>query len=116
MHRFALHNDEVVEAGSACVSPGQVGLLSGWGVFSTIRVYEGVLFAFEKHWQRMQRDAKLLRVPFPADAAWLERRLLQLLEANNVKNASLRAYVVRNKGAFWQGPGITRDFDLIAFT
>ena len=116
MHRFVLHNDELVEAGSACISPGQVGLLAGWGVFSTIRVYEGVLFAFEKHWQRMQRDSRLFRIPFPTDPEWLESRLLRLVEANNARHASLRAYVVRNKGAFWQGPGITRDFDLIAFS
>jgi branched-chain amino acid aminotransferase len=116
MHRFALHNDVIVDAGSACLSPGQVGLMSGWGVFSTIRVYDGVLLAFEKHWTRMQHDAKLLRVPFPADASWLKSRLLRLLEANGTNNASMRVYVVRNKGTFWQGPGVTRDFDLIAFT
>src|SRR5690242_19814141 len=110
MHRFVLHNDEIIEVASTCISPGQVGFLSGWGVFSTIRVYDGVLFAFEKHWQRMQRDAKLFRVPFPAEPDWLERRLLQLLEANGAKKASLWAYVIRNKGSFWQGPGITRDF------
>ncbi len=116
MHRFALHNDDIVDAGAACLSPGQVGLLSGWGVFSTIRVYDGVLFAFEKHWERMHRDAKLFRVPFPADPAWLESGLMRLLEANQVRNASLRVYIVRNKGTFWEGPDIARQFDLIAFT
>jgi hypothetical protein len=38
MHRFLLHNDEIRDAGDPMVSPGQVGLMTGWGVFSTLRV------------------------------------------------------------------------------
>src|SRR5580692_3631435 len=68
MHRFLLHNDEIRDTGDRIVSPGQVGLLNGWGVFSTIRVYDGVLFAWDRHFARMQRDALRLRVPFPASS------------------------------------------------
>ena len=116
MHRYLLHNDEIRDARDLCLSPGQVGLLSGWGVFSTIRVYDGVLFAWERHFARMQRDAALLRVPFPKDASWLEERLFRLIEANRAQEATLRVVVVRNRGGMWEGPGVTRDFDLIAFT
>src|SRR5436305_316583 len=38
MHRFILHNDEIHEASEKLLSAGQVGLLSGWGVFTTIEV------------------------------------------------------------------------------
>jgi branched-chain amino acid aminotransferase len=72
MHRFLLHNDEICDASARDLSPGQVGLLAGWGVFSTLRVYDGVMFAFEHHWERMQRDAARMRVPFPAQPEWLE--------------------------------------------
>jgi branched-chain amino acid aminotransferase len=116
MHRYLLHNDSVREASEKLVSPGQVGLLAGWGVFSTVRVSKGVLFAFERHFARMQRDARLMRVPFPSDIDWLRERLLKLIEANDAQNATLRVVVVRNKGGVWEGPGIERDFDLIAFT
>ncbi len=116
MHRFVLHNDDVLDAHQNCLSPGQVGLLSGWGVFSTIRIAEGVLFAFERHWDRMQRDAAKLHVPFPSDPAWLKTRLLRLVEANSAWNATLRVVVLRNHGGLWEGPDLARDFDLIAFT
>ena len=116
MHRYLLYNDGILDAGSVCLKPGQVGLFTGWGVFSTLRVYDGVLFAFERHWARMQRDAKLFRVPFPAEPEWLESRLLRLVEANGAHNGTLRVYLVRNKGGIWEGPGITRDFDIAAFT
>lgn len=116
MHRYLLHNDQILEAREKCVTPGQVGLLAGWGVFSTLRVFDGVLFAFERHWERMKRDAALLRVPFPAEPSIMERGLRSLVEANGAQDATLRVVVARNRGGMWEGPGIETDFDLVAFT
>lgn len=116
MHRYLLHNDQTLNAADNIVSPGQVGLLNGWGVFSTLRVYDGVLFAWPRHWKRMQHDAQRMRVPFPAEPEWLEDRLLRLVEANGAWNSTLRVVIVRNRGGMWEGPAATRPFDLIAFT
>ncbi len=115
MHRFILHNDEVCEASAKVLSPSQVGLLSGWGVFSTLRVADGVLFAWERHWDRMLRDAHALHIPFPADPDRLRSDLLRLVRANGVVNGTLRIVVVRNRGGIWEGPN-DRDFDVIALT
>ena len=68
MHRFLLHNGDIRDTSENLVSPGQVGLLNGWGVFSTLRVKDGVLFAWERHYARMRKDAELMHIPFPADA------------------------------------------------
>jgi branched-chain amino acid aminotransferase len=121
MHRFLLHNDDIRDAGDLSLSAGQVGLLSGWGVFSTLRVYDGVMFAFERHWERMRRDAARMRVPFPAQPEFLESRLQRLIESNQPApgqplNATLRVVVVRDRGGLYTGPAVTRDFDVIAFT
>jgi branched-chain amino acid aminotransferase len=116
MHRFLLHNDEILDAHQKSLSAGQVGLLNGWGVFSTIRVQEGVLCAFERHWDRMQRDAARMHVPFPTDRDAVRARLSRLIEANSAWNATLRVVVVRNRGGLFEGPDLARDFELIAFT
>jgi branched-chain amino acid aminotransferase len=117
MHRFLLHNDDIRDTGDRVVSPGQVGLLNGWGVFSTLRVQDGVLFCWDRHWERMQRDAVRLRVPFPSDARWLEDRLYKLIEANRAPNCTLRVVIVRNRGGMWEGPAAAeRAFDTIALT
>ncbi len=113
MHRLILHNDDIRDSAERVLSPGQVGLLSGWGVFSTLRVAAGVPFAFERHFARMRRDAELLRVPFPSDPEWMRSRLLRLIEANRASEATLRVVVVRHRGGIWQGPDTGRDFDLI---
>ena len=116
MHRFLLHNGAIRETRETLISPGQVGFLNGWGVFSTLRVAEGVLFAFERHYDRMQHDAKLLRIPFPFSPGELKRQLLSLVEANDAVNATLRVAVIRNKGNPFEDPSIARDVDLVAFT
>jgi len=116
MHEYILHNEHIVPAASRVLSPGQVGLLAGWGVFSTIRVAEGILFAWERHYDRMKHDAALLHVPFPEDASAMRNSLYQLIEANRASNATLRVVVVRNRGGYWEGPGLERDYDLIALT
>ena len=116
MHPLLLHNDEIRDAREPGLMPGQTGLMAGWGVFSTIRVCQGVLFAYERHFERMRFDAEALHVPFPSDPAWMQSRLLKLVEANHAPDATLRVCVVRNKGGQFEGPGIERDFDLIAFT
>jgi branched-chain amino acid aminotransferase len=116
VHRFVLHNDEIRDASDKLLAAGQVGLLSGWGVFSTIRVVDGVLFAFERHWARMRKDAAALRVPLPSDPEQVRHKLLELIEANRAFDATLRLVVVRNTGGMWEGPGIGRASDLIALT
>ena len=116
MHRFVLHNEEIRDASDKLLAPGQVGLLSGWGVFSTLRVAGGVLFAFERHWARMRKDAAALRVPLPPDPELVRRKLLELVEANQAFDATLRVVVVRNTGGMWEGPGVGRSSDLIALT
>ncbi len=116
MHRFLLHNGEIRNTQEPLLSPGQVGFLNGWGVFSTLRVANGVLFAYERHYERMKRDAVRLRVPFELSASGLHDSLLKLIDANNAFDATLRVSIVRNKGGLFESPGLTRDADTVAFT
>ena len=116
IHRHILWNGQITEAADACLKPGQVGLLSGWGVFSTFRVMNGALFAWERHWARMTRDAKLLNIAMPEDAGKVYQDVLRLLQANDVSVATVRLVVVRNGGGLWEGPGSGLESDTIALT
>jgi branched-subunit amino acid aminotransferase/4-amino-4-deoxychorismate lyase len=116
MHPYLLHHDEIRPVQDHVIAPGQVGFLNGWGVFTTIRVYDGTMFAWERHWARISRDARKMHVPIPEDPAWLEAQLHKLIEANRANEATLRVAIVRNKGGMFEGPNIERDFTVVAFT
>lgn len=117
IHAHILHNGEICQATVPLLTAGQVGLLSGWGVFSTLRVKDGALFAFERHWARMLRDARLLNVAMPPDEVAVEQVLMELVRANRAPNCTLRLVVVRNSGGMWTGPQTDGSAsDLIALT
>ncbi|MGA7413252.1 MAG: aminotransferase class IV [Bryobacteraceae bacterium] len=116
MHAYLLHNGEIHATSEKLISPGQVGFMNGWGVFTTIRVYDGVLFAYQRHYERIERDAVRMRVPLDISAHDLEEMLLRLVEANHAANATLRVAIVRNKGGLFEAPGIERAADIVAFT
>jgi branched-chain amino acid aminotransferase len=116
VHRHLLHNGQIRDTTELLLSPGQVGFLNGWGIFTTLRVADGVLFAFDRHYRRMQRDAASVRVPFAFSAPELEKILLSVVDANHAFNATLRVAVVRNRGGLFEAPQLTRDADLVAFT
>ena len=116
LHTHILHNETVRDAKDAVLAPSQVGLLSGWGVFTTLRVADGVLFAWERHCARLKRDAAAFHVPLPADFDSVHARLLELIEANRAYNSTLRLVIVRNGGGMWANPSPDRPSDVIALT
>ena len=116
IHRSILHNGRICSATENVLAPGQLGLLAGWGVFTTIRVTEGVLFAWGRHWSRMKRDAELMHVAMPPDPAALQRDLIRLVEANGKPTCTMRLVIIRNGGGLWQGPSRGTDYDVVAMT
>jgi branched-chain amino acid aminotransferase len=116
LHRHVLHNDVLRLASETALSPGQAGLLAGWGVFTTMKVTAGVLFAFERHWARISRDAAAFHVVIPPDSGVVRRKLLELVEANQAADSTLRLVIVRNDGSMWANPSNPRQSDLIALT
>lgn len=116
IHRNILHNGRICSSSESLLAPGQLGLIAGWGVFTTIRVTDGVLFAWDRHWHRMTRDAALMHVSMPSDPAELQRDLARLVEANEKPNCTLRLVIVRNGGGVWEGPARGTESDVIALT
>jgi branched-chain amino acid aminotransferase len=102
IHRFVFHNDRLLPVEDVRLSPGQAGLLSGWGLFTTIRIVEGIPFAFERHWARLSRDAQRTHCPFPFDAEAVRDQMNEVLRANEVREGCARIYVFFNQSGFWR--------------
>jgi len=102
IHRFAIHNGRLQPVEEVRFSPGQAGLLCGWGLFTTMRITEGLPFAFERHWARLSRDAEKTHCPFPFKSDDVREQLHEVLRANSVREGCARVYIVSNQSGYWR--------------
>jgi branched-chain amino acid aminotransferase len=82
----------LVEESDARISPFDHGLLTGDGVFETLRVYGGVPFAWRRHLERLGRSASGLGLAVPPGDE-LRRAATAVIEANDLSDARLRVTV-----------------------
>lgn len=115
MYRFVYHNDRVLPLEEVRLSPGQAGLINGWGIFSTVRVYDGVPFALERHYERLARDAERIQLPLKTPLAGVRDAMLAMLQANRATNACVRIYFVFNTIGIWKSDEAFPQVDLIMY-
>jgi branched-chain amino acid aminotransferase len=116
IHRFVFHNDRVRPIENVRLSPGQAGLLNGWGLFTTVRITEGIPFAFERHWKRLERDASRTHCPFPFVMEAVRAQLGEVIRANRVSEGCARVYIIYNQVGFWRSDEDFPKVDLILYT
>ncbi|HEV2176819.1 MAG TPA: aminotransferase class IV [Terriglobia bacterium] len=116
MDRLIVHNDRIIPLDEAHLSPGQAGLLMGWGVFTTLRLYRGQPFEFHRHWLRMTRDAARLSVPMVDAEETVEQLVVELARANGREEGMARLTFIRNAGGAWAASDGWRATDLLLFT
>ncbi|HEY6333207.1 MAG TPA: aminotransferase class IV [Blastocatellia bacterium] len=115
MDRLIFQNDRIVEAARSHLSTSNAGALYGWGVFTTIRIFEGAVFAFDRHWERLKRHAEQAQVPMPVSSDDLIGALLGLISANSTRNGRARITLLRCNAGPWKS-GAGPDTELLIFT
>jgi branched-chain amino acid aminotransferase len=110
------HNDEVKPVEKTRWSPGQGGLICGWGLFTTVRIVRGEAFAYERHWRRLEKDAALIRLPLIYSGARVRVQLQELIRTNRVKEGCARIYVVWNTVGSWKSDEKMAEVDLVITT
>jgi len=116
IHPSVFHNDALLPIEKVRLSPGQAGLICGWGIFTTLRISRGEAFAYERHWRRLEKDANLTRFPMPYTAAKVRVHLHEVIRANAVTEGCARIYLVYNTVGFWQSDEKLTPVDLIIYT
>jgi branched-chain amino acid aminotransferase len=115
MHRFIYHNDRVLPLEEVRLSPGQAGLINGWGIFSTVRVFDGIPFALERHYERLARDAGRIQLPLKTSQSEVRDAMQQMLQANRIGNACVRIYFIFNTIGIWKSAEPFPQVDLIMY-
>jgi len=116
IHRYIFHNDRLLPIEQVRLSPGQAGLLNGYGLFTTLRVFSGEPFAFERHWRRLEKDAERVHLRMPQTADAVRTHLAEVIRANEVREGTARIYLVNNTIGFWRSDEPAPDVDLILYT
>jgi branched-chain amino acid aminotransferase len=116
MDSLIYHNDRIIPLAEARLSPGQMGLLMGWGVFTTLRIYQGVPFAFDRHWERMARDAERLAIALGYHQKDVWGAIVKLAAANQRPEAAARLSFIKNHGGLWADAAGCPATDLLIFT
>ncbi len=116
LHKFIYHNDRILPLEGVRLSPGQAALFNGWGIFTTMRIYDGEPFGFERHWNRLMNDARLLKLPVKHTAEDVRPRVSELLRANAVVEGCIRVYFLYNKVGFWCSDEPMPEVDFLLYT
>ncbi len=101
MDKHIYHNNRIVDASAARVEATLAGLLYGWGVFTTMRIYDGQVFAFNRHWERLTRHAEKARVSLPLTFEEAQLAIGDLIQANAVANGRARITVLKGEAGGW---------------
>jgi branched-chain amino acid aminotransferase len=115
MNRLIYHNDKIVDGTEAKVAATLAGVQYGWGVFTTLRAYEGRIFAFEKHWQRLMKHCEKARVPVCINKDGAKNAIRDLIKANSLYNGRIRLTILKGVAGSWR-TNLEREAELMIFT
>jgi branched-chain amino acid aminotransferase len=116
IHRYVFHNEQLAPVEKTRWSPGQAGLICGWGLFTTVRIVRGEAFAYERHWRRLEKDSVLTRLPLTYSGAKVRLHLQEVIRANKVQDGCARIYLVWNTIGAWKSDESLPDVDLVITT
>jgi branched-chain amino acid aminotransferase len=87
---------EIMPKEEAVLPVTDEGLIRGDGVFEVMRIYDGVMFAAEEHYRRLERSARNMRLPVDLELVRSETdRLLATAAADGPLNDSVRIMCTR---------------------
>lgn len=82
-------NGNLLDATLARISPYDHGFLTGDGVFETLKVYQGRVFEYDRHYNRMLQAAKRFGLVVPPTETF-KQAIAEVLEANGLEHADCR--------------------------
>lgn len=101
MKQIVYLNGKLVPLSRARISPLDYGFLYGYGLFETMRSYNGVVFHLEKHLSRLSASADSLGIS--GAASGLKEAVSSVLKANNLRDARIRITISAGKGSITPG-------------
>ena len=100
-------NKDIVIDSDAVVSVYDHGFLYGDGIYETMRAYNGLVFMFERHYERLVRSASLTKLDIPKKK-FIRDAVYRTIEANRLSDAYIRVTVSRGSGPIGLDPALCK--------
>ena len=91
---YVLRNSALVLPAQATLSVFNPAIYGAYGIYESMQVARGIVFARQMHLGRLLRSADILGLKLPADPATLDRWIDEVLLANAATDCTLRLFVV----------------------
>lgn len=102
MSEIVYLNGSLIPRSQAGISVLDYGFLYGFGLFETMRAYEGQVFRLDSHLNRLVRSAKILGLPIGVTD--LEDAVMATIQANQLGDARIRITVSIGEGSMVPDP------------
>jgi len=109
-------NGKLYPKDKAKISVFDHGLLYGDGVFEGIRCYNGNVFRFSEHIDRLYDSARAISMEIKLTKDELKYAVVNTLKANNLKDSYIRLIVTRGVGRLGLNPFICAESQIIIIT
>lgn len=99
-------NNRIVPEKKALISVFDHGFLYGDGIYETLRAYQGIVFRFDEHIDRLCRSASLISMKIPMPPRAIKTAVYKTMKANRHKDAVIRISISRGKGPLGLDPDL----------
>lgn len=103
MDEIVYLNGRLIPRSQARVSALDYGFLYGFGLFETMRAYEGRVFRLDRHLSRLEDSVKVLGLSI--ERVGLKSAVMDTIRANRLGDARIRITVSPGEGAINAEPG-----------
>ena len=91
MHEFVSFNNEIIPASDTMIPTISSAALYGKGIFTTVAIYDGNPFLWEKHWRRLTNNTAKIGIDlFDYSEGSARNALNEIIEKNDVGNGRAR--------------------------
>lgn len=99
MEEIVYLNGVLEPRSKAFISISDHGFLYGYGLFQTMRAYNGKLFLLDRHLKRLYDASEIIGMRQKLDGIDLEKACVETLKANKFKEARVRLTVTNGENA-----------------
>ncbi len=120
MHKTISYNGKLFSFKDPLISSVNAGLLHGYGVFTTLAIYNAEPFLFEQHWQRLRSHVEVMGMVEYWKQDTVYQYLQQLIKHNGLSEGKARISLFAANSPFWHTDENKREDkmtnDLLIFT